>query len=166
MSFTVEKKEENFVNYAHGDASDVNVVPVRRNLVPDGTSGSAPLDESEEINGPHGDINSDAVTSQGKAEDVSSIIPPRRNLVPGGGSESDMADPSEEFSAPKKRPKVDLDENLEREALAGHMDDDDELPWAMYRGIKKEEKMPEEEDDSYDDEGIGNGETLKRNFMF
>jgi len=91
----------------------------------------------------------------------------RRNLVPGGAEDGIEGDNSEFTKPPDKHEDTsvrDLNENavVEEETLAGkaaiNMDDDNELPWAMYRNIEKTDRPSDAEDEfSADDEGTFDG---------
>ena len=96
----------------------------------------------------------------------------RRNLVPGGTEDGTEGDQSEFTKPPDKHddtPVRDVNENpiVEEETLAGKavidMDDDSELPWAMYRNMEKNDRPSDAEDEfSADDEGTFDGRFNQR----
>ena len=91
----------------------------------------------------------------------------RRNPVPGGvedgieGDQSEFTKPSDKDDVAKTR---DFNANpvIMQETLVSHDDDDDdELPWAMYRNIESNERPSDAEDEfSADDESTYDGRPL------
>ncbi len=142
-----------------------SVPPGRRHLVPGGPEEVLDGEDGGDFNRPLSSAKPKPDNKLNGDNDDSHVVPEQRVFTPteeievtGGGN------PSAEIKA---KEKVDMDENpkLEQNVLAGRVaadddDDDDELPWAMYRDLKKQDiVIDDEEKFSSDDEKLGNGKS-------
>ena len=132
----------------------------RRNLQPAGS-------KDQNTDGDFEVSNALKEEEPGHEEGVSDLAA-RRNLVPGGAEDGIEGDHSE-FTKPSDKNNVtktkDFNENplITEETLVKHddEDDEDELPWAMYRNIESNYRASDAEDEfSADDESTFDGRPL------
>ena len=156
----VEEKVIGDQDNAKGVEEPENLSP-RRNLEPNGPPDQNTVGEFGLFSVPE--------EQEPEEDEEESSKESRRNLVPASGEEGMDRDQSNLTKPPDKdevKTIKDVNENpvVEEELLAGKakVDDsdyDDDLPWAMYRNIERNERASDAEDEfSADDEGSFDGE--------
>ena len=185
--------ESNVVNHGTVAGEDLGIrdQKPRRNLVPGGMENGMEQD-SPEMSKPNEEggvkLTNDALDKIDPTADDKVLTDPHpeekmergakgeemeRNLTPAGSGDG-VEQPQSELTSPEEKDEVktgkDVNENpiVEDELLGGKeaaeiSGDDNELPWAMYRNLEKNERASDAEDelsddDDDDEEGAFNGE--------